>query len=130
VKSRLPVNHASVHDACHNAASIFRNLQRNALEEEYQYHFNMVLGIQDKKKKRHSLSLSLVHPSIGVNVNNDVGGQVMTAVHNKKAGVRSYRSTANVKINICGRLHTHTILYFTESYTVIRRVCCSFLWCA
>ena len=57
VKSRLPVNHASMHDARHNAASIFCYLQRNALEEEYQYHFNMVL--EDTKKKTHTLSLSL-----------------------------------------------------------------------
>jgi hypothetical protein len=62
VKSRLPVNHASMHDARHNAASIFCNLQRNALEEEYQYHFfNMVL--EDTKKKRHTLSLSAIHRS-------------------------------------------------------------------
>ena len=58
VKSRLPVNHASMHDARHNATSIFCNLQRNALEEEYQYHFNMVLEIQKKR-----LSLSAIHRS-------------------------------------------------------------------
>jgi hypothetical protein len=51
-----------MHDARHNAASIFCNLQRNALEEEYQYHFfNMVL--EDTKKKRHTLSLSAIHRS-------------------------------------------------------------------
>lgn len=56
MKRRLSMNHASMHDARHNATSIFGNLQRNALEEE---NINTTqLRMQEKKKNGYSIHRS------------------------------------------------------------------------